>query len=138
MSPLVEESLSVSGVLLGKTMGRGGDLQRRFEAESRELADLEVRSPMAGRWRMASVQMTFAIMPALVYWFAGISGSVSIGTVVAFTTLQTRLLFPIGSPPNVIVAVQASLALFHRVFEYLVLPIDVNEAEDPVTLSEPR
>jgi ATP-binding cassette subfamily B protein len=138
MSSLVEESLSVSGVLLGKTMGRGEDLAQRFSDESRELADLEVRSRMAGRWRMASVQMTFAIMPALVYWFAGLSGSVTIGTVVAFTTLQTRLLFPIGSLLNVGVDVQTSLALFHRVFEYLDLPVEVREAHSPTALDGPR
>src|SRR3954469_3657431 len=98
MSALVEESLSVSGILLGKPMARGDDLARRFTGESEELADLEVRSRMAGRWRMASVQMAFAIMPAAVYWFAGFSaGAVSIGTVVAFATLQTRLLFPMQS-----------------------------------------
>src|SRR5205814_5151291 len=73
MSALVEESLSVSGILLGKTMGRSAELAERFQAESAELADLEVRSRMAGRWRMASVQMTVAIMPALVYWLAGLS-----------------------------------------------------------------
>ena len=72
MSTLVEESLSVSGILLGKTMGRSPELVRRFSGESGELADLEVRARMAGRWRMASVQMSFAIMPALVYWFAGV------------------------------------------------------------------
>ncbi|MFL5844199.1 MAG: ABC transporter ATP-binding protein [Solirubrobacteraceae bacterium] len=138
MSSLVEESLSVSGVLLGKTMGRGEDLARRFSDESSELADLEVRSRMAGRWRMASVQMTFAIMPALVYWFAGLSGDVSIGTVVAFTTLQTRLLFPIGSLLNVSVDIQTSLSLFRRVFEYLDLPVEVVERERPVTLDAPR
>jgi ATP-binding cassette subfamily B protein len=138
MSSLVEESLSVSGVLLGKTMGRGEDLARRFSEESRELADLEVRSRMAGRWRMASVQMTFAIMPALVYWFAGFSGSITIGTVVAFTTLQTRLLFPIGSLLNVSVDIQTSLSLFRRVFEYLDLPVEVREREQPVTLDAPR
>src|SRR4051794_9692823 len=138
MSSLVEESLSVSGILLGKTMGRGADLVARFRDESRELADLEVRSRMAGRWRMASVQTTFAVMPALVYWFAGLSGSVTIGTVVAFTTLQTRLLFPIGSLLNVSVDVQTSLALFQRVFEYLDLPIEVRERPDPVVLDEPR
>ena len=138
MSSLVEESLSVSGVLLGKTMGRGDDLARRFADESRELADLEVRSRMAGRWRMASVQMTFSIMPALVYWFAGLSGSVTIGTVVAFTTLQTRLLFPIGSLLNVSVDIQTSLSLFRRVFEYLDLPVEVREHAEPVTLHAPR
>jgi ATP-binding cassette, subfamily B, bacterial len=81
MSSLVEESLSVSGILLGKTMGRGDELAQRFTQESSQLADLEVRSRMAGRWRMASVQMSFAVMPALVYWFAGqslASGSTAI------------------------------------------------------------
>jgi ATP-binding cassette, subfamily B, bacterial len=137
MSSLVEESLSVSGILLGKTMGRAPELADRFQAESAELADLEVRSRMAGRWRMSSVQMSFAVMPALVYWFAGQSiahggGAISIGTVVAFTTLQTRLLFPILSLLNVGLDMQTSLALFHRIFEYLDLPIDIAERPDPV------
>jgi ATP-binding cassette subfamily B protein len=132
MSTLVEESLSVSGILLGKTMGRAPELVRRFSAESGELADLEVRARMAGRWRMASVQMSFAIMPAAVYWFAGESiasggHSISIGTVVAFTTLQTRVLFPIQSLLSVGLEVQTSLALFARIFEYLDLPVDIVE-----------
>jgi ATP-binding cassette subfamily B protein len=132
MSTLVEESLSVSGILLGKTMGRSPELVRRFSDESGELADLEVRARMAGRWRMASVQMSFAIMPAAVYWFAGesIAGgghAITIGTVVAFTTLQTRLLFPIQSLLSVGLEVQTSLALFARIFEYLDLPVDIVE-----------
>ena len=139
MSSLVEESLSVSGILLGKTMGRAPELADRFEAESAELADLEVRSRMAGRWRMSWVQMTFAIMPALVYWFAGQSiasggDAISIGTVVAFTTLQTRLLFPVLSLLNVGIDMQTSLALFHRIFEYLDLPVDISEREGAVRL----
>lgn len=136
MSSLVEESLSVSGILLGRTMGRGEELADRFAAESRELAALEVRSRMAGRWRMASVQMSFAIMPALVYWFAGMTSAISVGTLVAFTTLQTRLLFPIGSLLSVSVDLQSSLALFHRIFEYLDLPVDLAEAEHPVDLGD--
>jgi len=132
MSTLVEESLSVSGILLGKTMGRSQELVDRFTGESGELADLEVRSRMAGRWRMASVQMSFAIMPAAVYWFAGYTIAhgqdvISIGTVVAFTTLQTRLLFPMQQLLGVGVEVQTSLALFGRIFEYLDLPIDIVE-----------
>jgi ATP-binding cassette subfamily B protein len=132
MSTLVEESLSVSGILLGKTMGRSGELVDRFSSESSELADLEVRARMAGRWRMASVQMSFAIMPAAVYWFAGYSSVhgqavISIGTVVAFTTLQTRLLFPMQQLLSVGLEVQTSLALFGRIFEYLDLPIDIVE-----------
>ncbi|MHB8533558.1 MAG: ABC transporter ATP-binding protein, partial [Solirubrobacteraceae bacterium] len=129
MSTLVEESLSVSGILLGKTMGRSPELVRRFSGESGELADLEVRARMAGRWRMATVQMSFAIMPALVYLFAGLSGgrTISIGTVVAFTTLQTRLLFPIQSLLSVGLELQTSLALFGRIFEYLDLPVEIVE-----------
>src|SRR6266550_2175793 len=102
ISSVVQESLSVSGILLGKTMGRGDDLADRFEGDSRRLADLEVRQRMAGRWVMATIQMTFSIMPAAVYWFGGWAitngwGAISIGTLVAFTTLQSRLLFPVGS-----------------------------------------
>jgi ATP-binding cassette subfamily B protein len=138
MSSLVEESLSVSGILLGRTMGRGEELVQRFTAESRELAELEVRSRMAGRWRMASVQMSFAIMPALVYWFAGQTSAISVGTLVAFTTLQTRLLFPIGSLLSVSVDLQSSMALFHRIFEYLDLPVDLEESREPVELRDVR
>src|SRR5439155_10016320 len=139
ISSLVEESLSVSGILLGKTMGRSPELADRFQRESAALADLEVRSRMAGRWRMASVQMSFAIMPAAVYWFAGQSiadggHAISIGTLVAFTTLQTRLFFPIQSLLSGGVDVQSSLALFDRIFEYLDLPVDISEREGPVEL----
>jgi ATP-binding cassette subfamily B protein len=143
MSTLVEESLSVSGILLGKTMGRSSELVDRFSSESSELADLEVRARMAGRWRMASVQMSFAIMPAAVYWFAGYSivhgnDAISIGTVVAFTTLQTRLLFPMQQLLSVGLEVQTSLALFGRIFEYLDLPVDIVERPGARTLTDVR
>jgi ATP-binding cassette subfamily B protein len=136
---LVSESLSVSGIMLGKTMGRGRDLAERFTGESNEIADIEVRSRMAGRWVMSTIQTVFAIQPALVYWIAGqsfISGShaISIGTVVAFTALQTRLLFPIQSLLSTGADLEASLALFDRIFEYLDLPVDIVEAEHPVEL----
>jgi ATP-binding cassette subfamily B protein len=139
LSALVSESLSVSGIMLGKTMGRGGDLAGRFTNESREIADIEVRSRMAGRWVMSTIQMVFAIQPALVYWIAGqslVSGSkaITIGTVVAFTQLQTRLLFPIQSLLSTGADIEASLALFDRIFEYLDLPVDIVEADKPVTL----
>ena len=139
MSSLVQESLSVSGILLGKTMGRSDELVERFTAESANLAELEVQSRMAGRWRMSTVQMSFSIMPALVYLFAGLaiaggSSTITIGTVVAFTTLQTRLLFPIGSLLNVGIDIQTSRALFDRIFEYLDLPVDITERADAVAL----
>ncbi len=136
LSALVSESLSVSGIMLGKTMGRGSDLAQRFTGESKDIADLEVRSRMAGRWVMSTIQMTFAIQPAIIYWLAGQSfiGHISIGTVIAFTTLQTRLLFPIQSLLGVGADIEASLALFDRIFEYLDLPVDIVEAEHPVEL----
>jgi ATP-binding cassette, subfamily B, bacterial len=141
VSSIVQESLSVSGILLGKTMGRTDDLAERFERESGRLAELEVRSRMTGRWMMAAIQTTFGVMPALVYWFAGFtiaqgSATITIGTLVAFTTLQTRLFFPIGSLLGVQLEVQSSLALFDRIFEYLDHRVDI--VEGTRTLERPR
>jgi ATP-binding cassette, subfamily B, bacterial len=138
ISSLVQESLSVSGILLGKTMGRTNELADRFEVDSQRLADLEVRQRMAGRWVMASIQTSFSIMPAAVYWFGGLAlahGShvVSVPLLVSFTTLQTRLFFPVGSLLGVSLDVQTSLALFDRIFEYLDQPIDIQESPDAVT-----
>jgi ATP-binding cassette subfamily B protein len=139
ISTLVEESLSVSGVLLAKTMGQTDELTDRFVSESRLLADLEQRSRMAGRWVMGSIQATFAVMPALMYGVAGYllstgGPTISIGTLVAFTTLQTRLFFPVSSLLSVQTDVQSSLALFDRVFEYLDLPVDIDERPDAIAL----
>ncbi len=137
MSSIVQESLSVSGILLGKTMGRSDALAERFHGESERLADLEVRSRMAGRWVMATIQTSFAIMPAAVFWFAGQSwmgSAVSVGTVVAFTTLQVALFRPIMSLLGVQIDIQTSLALFDRIFEYLDLPVDIVERADPVVI----
>jgi len=141
VSSIVQESLSVSGILLGKTMGRSGDLALRFENESQRLAGLEVRSRMTGRWMMAAIQTTFAVMPALVYLFAGWTiergdTAITIGTLVAFTTLQARLFFPIGSLLGVQLEVQSSLALFDRIFEYLDEPVDIVEGTS--TIARPR
>jgi ATP-binding cassette, subfamily B, bacterial len=129
ISSLVQESLSVSGILLGKTMGRGDELADRFQSESLRLADLEVRQRMAGRWVMASIQTSFAVMPAAVYWLGGtvFTHSISIATIVAFTTLQTRLFFPVGSLLGVGLDIQTSLALFDRIFEYLDQPVDIED-----------
>ena len=139
ISSLVQESLSVSGILLSKTMGRSAHLADTFGAESRNLADLEVRSRMAGRWSMAAVQTSFAVMPALVYFFAGLQpDAITIGTVVAFTTLQTRLLFPINSLLGVGVEVQSSMALFDRIFEYLDMPVDIEPGMRELHATEGR
>ncbi|WP_069860730.1 ABC transporter ATP-binding protein [Streptomyces malaysiensis] len=143
MSAMVTESLSVSGILLGRTMGRSESLTQQFAQESERLVDLEVRSNMAGRWRMSTIGIVMAAMPALIYWAAGIalqSGgpAVSIGTLVAFVSLQQGLLRPTVSLLSTGVQVQTSLALFARIFEYLDLPIDITEPAEPVRLEKVR
>ncbi|AIV37823.1 ABC transporter ATP-binding protein [Streptomyces sp. MPA0124] len=139
MAATVTESLSVSGILLGRTMGRSDSLTRAFADESESLVDLEVRSNMAGRWRMAVITIVMAAMPAVIYWTAGIAlqlggPDVSLGTIVAFVSLQQGLFRPTVSLLSTGVQIQTSLALFQRIFEYLDLPIDITERQDPVHL----
>ncbi|MDQ0963657.1 ATP-binding cassette subfamily B protein [Streptomyces sp. B4I13] len=139
MAATVTESLSVSGILLGRTMGRADSLTRSFAAESEQLVDLEVRSNMAGRWRMAVIGIVMSAMPAVIYWTAGMTlqvggPDVSLGTIVAFVSLQQGLFRPAVSLLSTGVQIQTSLALFQRIFEYLDLPIDITEREEPVRL----
>ncbi|KQW14842.1 ABC transporter ATP-binding protein [Streptomyces sp. Root369] len=139
MAATVTESLSVSGILLGRTMGRSDSLTRSFADESEGLVDLEVRSNMAGRWRMAVIGIVMSAMPAIIYWTAGFAlqtggPDISIGTIVAFVSLQQGLFRPAVSLLSTGVQIQTSLALFQRIFEYLDLPIDITEREDPVHL----
>ena len=130
MSAITEETLSVSGILLAKVFDRRQAEVERFRLENRRLADLQVRQTMVGQGFFAVVQSFFSITPALIYLVAGVvlahgDHSLSAGTLVAFTTLQTRLFFPIGQMLQVTVEVQSSLALFARVFEYLDLPQEI-------------
>jgi ATP-binding cassette, subfamily B, bacterial len=139
MSAITEESLSVSGILLSKTFGQQAASVDRFERESLRLGDLQVRQQMLGRWFFALIGTFFSIMPALVYILAGsliIGGDthVSIGTIVAFTTLQSRIFFPLGQMLNVQIEIQGALALFDRIFEYLEMPHDITDAPDAVAL----
>ncbi|MFF8786022.1 ABC transporter ATP-binding protein [Streptomyces sp. NPDC015125] len=143
MSAMVTESLSVSGILLGRTMGRADSLTENFADESERLVDLEVRANMAGRWRMATIGIVMAAMPALIYWAAGmvlqLGGPVfSLGTLVAFVSLQQGLLRPTVSLLTTGVQMQTSLALFQRIFEYLDLPVAITEPAEPVRLPAPR
>ncbi|MEV3978979.1 ABC transporter ATP-binding protein [Nonomuraea sp. NPDC049758] len=126
ISSMVQESLSISGVLLGRTMGRSAELTDRFGRASDELAELGVRTSMAGRWRQSSIQIIMAVMPALIYWAVGYTGMISVGTLVAFTTLQSSLFRPTVSLLRLGVEVQSSLALFGRIFEYLDLSVDLH------------
>ncbi|MFF9637020.1 ABC transporter ATP-binding protein [Streptomyces bacillaris] len=137
MAATVTESLSVSGILLGRTMGRSDSLTKGFGEESERLVDLEVRSSMAGRWRMSIIGIVMAAMPAVIYWVAGLtaqpgSTAVSLGTLVAFVTLQQGLFRPAVSLLSTGVQMQTSLALFQRIFEYLDLEVDITEPENPV------
>ncbi|MGV9940496.1 ABC transporter ATP-binding protein [Streptomyces sp. NPDC003401] len=139
MAATVTESLSVSGILLGRTMGRAGSLTRSFADESERLVDLEVRSSMAGRWRMAVIGIVMSAMPAVIYWTAGLTMELggpgaSLGTIVAFVSLQQGLFRPAVSLLSTGVQIQTSLALFQRIFEYLDLPVDITERADPVHL----
>ncbi len=139
MSAITEESLSVSGILLSKTFGQQEASIERFSAESQRLGDLQIRGQMIGRWFFALIGTFFSIMPAFVYLLAGsliIGGdtTITIGTIVAFTTLQSRLFFPLGQLLNVQVEIQGALALFDRIFEYLDMEHDITNAPDAVAL----
>jgi ATP-binding cassette subfamily B protein len=136
LTALMQETLSVSGVLLIKTFGRQRQETQRFSQENQRLTDLVVRQTMVGRWFMMFIGTFFSISPALVYWLAGyitfgggaqtgILHTITIGDIVAFTTLQSRLYFPIGQLLSVQVDIQGALALFDRIFEYLDLPLEI-------------
>ncbi len=138
MSALSEETLSVSGVLLAKVFGNQARDSARYHEENQRLADLEVRQQMIGQGFYAIVQSFLSITPAAVYLISGLllahGTDISAGTIVAFTTLQTRLYFPIGQLLQVSVELRSSLALFDRVFEYLDVVPDIVDAPDAVDL----
>ncbi len=139
LSAITEETLSVSGILLSKAFGRQRHEIGRFRKENERLTELQVRQQMIGRSFFAVVQVFFSITPALVYLVAGIvlkshPHAITPGTIVAFTTLQSRLFFPIGQMLQVSVEVQSSLALFDRIFEYLDMPHEIADAPDAVVL----
>jgi ATP-binding cassette subfamily B protein len=143
ISSLVEENLSVSGILLTKTFGRQQQSIDRFTKENQKLANLELHQQMVGRWFFMGIGTFFSVLPALVYFVAGwletrsVLGTGGIGllpTVVAYTTLQTRVFFPIGQLLQVQVQYQGALALFDRIFEYLDMPIEIQSPVNPTPL----
>jgi ATP-binding cassette subfamily B protein len=144
MSAITQESLSVSGILLSKAFGRQAHEVARYRAENERQVELQVRQAMTGRTFFALTQAFFGVSPALLYLVAGLqldgggAHAISAGTIVAFTTLQTRLLFPINQLLQVSVDVQSSLALFQRVFEYLDLEPAIVEAPGAVALDPER
>ncbi len=143
LSAVTEETLSVSGILLSKTFGQQGPAVDRYGALAQRLARLQIRQAMVGRWFFMIVGTIFTITPAFVYWLAGylaVSGdpsAPSIGDIVAFTTLQSRLFFPLGQLLNFQADFQGALALFDRIFEYLELRPEITDAPGAVAI-EPR
>ena len=138
MSAISEETLSVSGVLLAKVFGNQMRDTYRYSQENQRLSILEVRQQMIGQGFYAVVQSFLGITPAAIYLVSGLllahHQPISAGTIVAFTTLQTRLYFPIGQLLQVSVELRSSLALFDRVFEYLDVIPDITDAPDAVDL----
>src|ERR671918_118220 len=142
LTAIMQETLSVSGILLSKAFGRQSYEIERFRKENRRLSQLEIRRTMVGRGFFALVQIFFSITPALVYLVAGwllLNGQVEnpgslAGTIVAFTTLQSRLFFPMGQLLNVQVEIQSSLALFDRIFEYLDLEHEIVDRDGALEL----
>jgi ATP-binding cassette, subfamily B, bacterial len=133
----VDEGLSVSGVLLTKTLGASAAASRRFAQTSASLVDLEVRSQLAGRWRMATMSIVFAAIPAAIYLAAGFPatpGGMTIGTLVAFTALQSGIFRPLMGLLNLGAQWVSSMALFSRIFGYLDLAVDVAPPVDPARI----
>ncbi len=141
VSAITQETLSISGMMLSKLFGQQQREIRRFHDENEQLADLTLQQQMTGRAFFTIVQVFFSLTPVIIYLIAGylLSGSatsgLSAGTIVAFTTLQSRLFFPIGSLLQVSVELQGSLALFERIFGYLDIEPEIVDADDAVTLA---
>jgi ATP-binding cassette subfamily B protein len=137
------ETLSVSGVLLSKTNGRRALTAQRFERENEALTQTGLKLAMLMRTFFNLIGLSFSLTPALVYWLAGWlsqrdSTAISIGTIVAFSTLQARLYFPLTSLLNMQVEVNSALALFDRIFEYLDLKQEITDAPDAIALSHSK
>ena len=141
MTALTEETLSVSGILLAKTFGQQQTSIAKFRGLNAKLAALQIRQAMVGRWFFMIIGTIFSITPAFVYFLAGWltiqndPTAPTIGDIVAFTTLQSRLFFPMGQLLNVQVEIQGALALFDRIFEYLEMDAEIVDAPDAVELA---
>jgi ATP-binding cassette, subfamily B, bacterial len=143
MTSQVDETLSVSGMLLTKAFGRQSRAVADFQAINERLTALQIKQQMIGRWFFMIIGTFFSVTPAFVYWYAGVqiiggSASLTIGDIVAFTTLQSRLFFPLGQMLNVQVEIQVAFALFDRIFEYLDLPVEIADRENAITLDPKR
>ncbi|MEH2535166.1 ATP-binding cassette subfamily B protein [Bradyrhizobium sp. AZCC 1588] len=142
MSSAVQESLSISGIILARTMGRTHHLTRRFIRTSEGVAALEVRSHTAGQWEWSLIDLVLQALPALTLliggWLMSQGAAVTIGTLVAMIALQEQLLWPLEEVLQSGVEVRTTRALFARIFEYLDRPVEITERPDPVVLERDR
>lgn len=141
MSAHLEETLSVSGSMLVKTFGRQEHESDRFLSSNDQLRRLSIQRMMAGRWFNMATDLFGSISVAVVYWLGGVfvlGGDVGIGEVVAFAYLSQRVFTPFRQIARINTTVLSSLALFERVYEYLDLPVEVDERPDAVRLARPR
>lgn len=140
LSATMQETLSVSGVLLTKTSGRRALASRHFAKENEALTHTQVQVAMVMRAFFNLIGLAFSLTPVLVYWLAGYlivargDRHLTLGTIVAFTALQGRMFFPLTSLLNVQVEVTGALALFDRIFEYLDMKQEIADAPDAVDL----
>jgi ATP-binding cassette subfamily B protein len=144
VTAITQETLSVSGIMLAKLFGRQTQEMANFHRHNQELSDLAVRQQMIGHSFFAVVMTFLSISPAFIYLLAGymMSGSgspaVTAGTIIAFTTLQSRLYFPVGRLLQVSVELQSSFALFERIYGYLDLKQDIVDSADARSLDLER
>ncbi|HXH62277.1 MAG TPA: ABC transporter ATP-binding protein, partial [Fimbriimonadaceae bacterium] len=136
LNSMMQETLSVSGILLTKTTGRQDVLTGKFDVENEKLAGWQIKSTLVQYMFFGLIRLITQLAPALVYWFAGwlmISHgdtSLTIGKLVAFTALQIRMFFPLTALLNAQVEIMASFALFERIFAYVDMPVDVEDKPD--------
>ncbi|AYG68538.1 MULTISPECIES: ABC transporter ATP-binding protein [unclassified Rhizobium] len=138
MSAAVQETLSISGIILARTMGRGSHLSQRFARISRDLAKLEVKSHTAGEWQWSLISFSLAVLPAMTLLAGGVliqtDNPVTIGTLVAMIALQEQLLWPFEQLLEIGRDMRKTRALFARIFEYLDKPVEITERADPVSV----
>jgi len=145
LTSITQETLSVSGILLSKVYNRRGFESERYAGENRILIRLQVQQAMSGQWFFGLVIVIMSSVPAFIYLAAGWllsrggeagGGTITAGTIVAFTTIQARLLFPLMALMRVALEVQTSRALFARIFEYLDFVPAISDAPDARPASE--
>lgn len=140
INSMMQENLSVSGALLGKTIGRADVIASRFDIENGKLADWQIKSSLLQYVFFAMIRVITQVIPALIFWFAGYlifrgDRSITVGTISAFSALQARMFFPLTAIMSLQVEIIGSLALFERIYEYLDSPHDIQNSNNAIRLS---